>query len=963
MTNKESSTQRVFLGLDQPPLQSAARWLLETQREAGEFNFSDLLIILPGSRAMNRLLQLLVLQSGRVSQPFVPPSLTTIGQLPEYLYEAKKPFASELAMQAAWCRALQQTPSLEIERLFGSDVAVETKDWHPLAGLLSSLHQRLGNEAWSFENVVQEVQRGELGNEIKRWQSLQAIQKRYYSLLDDVGLWDRQAARNVAIQQGECRTDKHVIMLATADLNLGLRAMLAQLEKSPTVLIAAPEEWADRFDSFGSLKTKPWLEAKTEISDARIRIVDQPEDQAFAVGHYLSQLSGQFAADQITIGVPDEGVIPQIERTFTTLDIPCRNLRGQSLVKAAPVRMMLAVQGYLEIKSYDSFASLVRHPDMFQWLSERVGSSTWLSDLDRFQNDNLPDDILLDGKLPFGDPKRIGKGFVEGDAKSLERAERRAKSVQTLNQVHAHLVELVGPLSGSARVLAEWAKPWGNLLLEIYGLRAMDKEDPEDRRTVRACQAIYEVFSDEQQVPEAWQDDMSATDALELAIRSSADGRVASVADPLAVELVGWLDLPLDDAPVVVVTGMNDEFVPASENGHLFLPNSLCEKLGILDNNRRYARDAYALAVTDSVREHCLWVTGRRDIDGEPQKPSRLLFGSDSQTVARRAQAFFSYTGKADARYWLADPSQAPQEQQFVIPHPAEGHSLSDLTVTAFREYLKCPYRFYLSKVMRLEAVDDGLRELDARAFGNLAHDVLEEFGNSEVKDSRNAKEISEFLSSALDRWQRFRYRGSRLPAVRIQIEQLRYRFDRFAELQAERAREGWRIVAVEQYHEHPLMVDGLPFTIRGTIDRVDVNDQLGGRVAIWDYKTSDAGSSPRKTHYSKQKGWLDLQLPLYRYLASQINVLADYDLSVPDLGYIKLPKSIKEIQFEEANWNDQELSEADQHAFRIIRSLRKGIFWPPSQVPPIYSEEWAGICQDRVFEKWLSPKTIGGDS
>ena len=82
-----------------------------------------------------------------------------------------------------------------------------------------------------------------------------------------------------------------------------------------------------------------------------------------------------------------------------------------------------------------------------------------------------------------------------------------------------------------------------------------------------------------------------------------------------------------------------------------------------------------------------------------------------------------------------------------------------------------------------------------------------------------------------------------------------------------DQASDGWRIVAVEQYREHEMLVDGSPFTIRGTIDRVDVNEQLGGKIAIWDYKTSDAGKSPAAVHYSKSKGWTDLQLPLYRYL------------------------------------------------------------------------------------------------
>ena len=76
------------------------------------------------------------------------------------------------------------------------------------------------------------------------------------------------------------------------------------------------------------------------------------------------------------------------------------------------------------------------------------------------------------------------------------------------------------------------------------------------------------------------------------------------------------VDLALDDAPVLVVTGMNDENVPTSEIGHQFLPNELCKKLEILDNDRRFARDCYSLLVITSVREHYHLIAGRRDDQG-----------------------------------------------------------------------------------------------------------------------------------------------------------------------------------------------------------------------------------------------------------------------------------------------------------------------------------------------------------
>ena len=102
-----------------------------------------------------------------------------------------------------------------------------------------------------------------------------------------------------------------------------------------------------------------------------------------------------------------------------------------------------------------------------------------------------------------------------------------------------------------------------------------------------------------------------------------------------AVELLGWLELPTDTAPAVIVTSLNEGFVPKSLNSDLFLPNSLRRRLQINDNQRRYARDAYALSVLLASRDEVQLIVGRRDADGNPLFPSRLLFAADEQTIAQ----------------------------------------------------------------------------------------------------------------------------------------------------------------------------------------------------------------------------------------------------------------------------------------------------------------------------------------
>jgi hypothetical protein len=647
-------------------------------------------------------------------------------------------------------------------------------------------------------------------------------------------------------------------------------------------------------------------------------------------------------------------VLPQLERTFNALELPHRALAGRKLLETAPVKLMAACADYLREFRFDSLASLLRHPDLFQWLAEQVGSNRWLTDLDLFQNSNLPDIVELQLADPFGSPDEIRLQFDEHDPASKSRAERLAASIHTLNRVFQSLQQLLAPMQSKRQPIGRWAAPWRQVLLAIYGNRKLHKSDYTDRQTISACETMFQALDEQLSVPVSLQSKVTAIEGLDWALKAAAERRVVPPEKPNAIELAGWLDLALDDAPVMVVTGMNDEYVPTSERGHLFLPNELCKQLNILDNDRRFARDCYALSVITAVRDRYQLCLGRRNQNGDPLKPSRLLFTESPQISAKRAKAFFGYSGKVAAQYWLGAPEHCPVSQALPIPKPHVLKPIEQLTVTRFRDYLKCPYRFYLKHIMRLESVTDDYRELDAGMFGDLIHQCLEAFGRDSVCDTSHAGKIFKFLNAQLNEFVATRYPGPQLPAVEMQVQQIRLRFERFAEIQAQRRAEGWRIVSTEEMLEHDFDVDGRPFRIRGKIDRIDQHEATG-QVAVWDYKSSDKGEGPEEVHYMpRKKEWKDLQLPLYRYLLRELKILKGADLSTAITGFLLLPRRLEDIRFAATEWDEALYQSAAEVARDVIRKIRQSVFWPPNPQPPIYSEEFASICQDHVFEPFL---------
>jgi RecB family exonuclease len=266
------------------------------------------------------------------------------------------------------------------------------------------------------------------------------------------------------------------------------------------------------------------------------------------------------------------------------------------------------------------------------------------------------------------------------------------------------------------------------------------------------------------------------------------------------------------------------------------------------------------------------------------------------------------------------------------------------MRVTAFRDYLACPYRFYLRHVLRLDSLDDASVELDPAGFGSLAHEVLSDFGRSDFRDSTDAVRLSRFLTRRLEARTEERFGPSVLPAVRVQVDQLRSRLHAFADWQARRAAAGWRIEEAElDVPEATLMVDGEPMSISGRIDRIDFHPGENRRL-ILDYKTSERARTPEEAH-RKRDEWVDLQLPLYRLLLG-----GRPETGTVELGYLHLPKRTEEVGVSIATWSEEDLASADEKAREVVRQVREGNFWPKSDEPPPFSDAYRAICQDDLL-------------
>ncbi|MDR1958202.1 MAG: PD-(D/E)XK nuclease family protein [Planctomycetaceae bacterium] len=965
---------KVFFNWSKPFLPAVADYLMERyQKPEKTLDLSHVIVAVPGARAKRRLEELLFLKVEKTYPDWIPPNILTVGNFPELLYPQKVPMANDLVQQIAWVTAIRQLQKQDRKTLESLIPHLpHPDDWNGLlvyGQIFARLHLELAADGLKFQNVTDYCLEFNLPEEVDRWRTLAQLQEFYLNTLDALPLWDVQTARLVAVKEKECSTDSDIILAGLADLNQLQRKILSAVDGHVTSLIFAPPELEHLFDSFGCVNAKAWQEQKSDISDVFIRQADTPSDQATEVLRWLHELDGNYSPDEILIGVPDEEVVPLLSQQMEQSELTPRYAAGTPISQTPVFLLLDAVYNYLENKRFADFATLIRHPDVEHYLfqcykeknhqntedSETVNEvresffpdfSLLLTELDVYHQTHLP--LFIEEKWLLR-PKKESEELKasKGEDATEENTEDETHRYSLVQWAGGIITRFIGEFFADGhekRRLPDWIPPVRDFLLKIYPAKTFRTAYQDDHLRQKSLEEIRGIFDHFESLPEKIVPQMTALDLFSLLLRLLQNARIPPIPSGNDIELIGWLDLVLDDAPALAVTGLNDGIVPSSKTSDSFLPDTMRRRLGLEDNLKRYARDAYAVSAILHSRENVRLIFGKHSLNGDPLVPSRLFFAAEETTIAHRVKRFFKET-LTEPKPIFAGSITSGNQSLFKIPEPPqEPILLRQMRVTEFRDYLQCPYRYYLKHRLKLDWKEDADEELNAGAFGDLIHQTLKRFGQSSLKNETDFHVIERFLNEELEQVLLDYYGKSYRPVIAVQVEQARIRLAAFAREQAKWALTH-EILHVEynpdETGENIIEVDGLPVKIQGRIDRIDVHKETG-EYFLLDYKTSGEGDSPEKVH-QKSGEWVDLQLPLYRTIFSSSDL---EHLVTP--GFIVLPKDTQKTEFKIAGWTGQDYREADEVAQNVIRKIRHGDFWPPKFPPPKFSEIYSAICMDK---------------
>ena len=874
---------RHFHGWTLPALPAAVEILTaEWQRRErpGPLDLRDRLILVPTRHAGRRLRAELARVAAAQGTAVLSGAIVT----PEHLVPPPAqaaPDALVLALLAQRLRTQHDSlkallPAAQAEWSFAFALG--------LAGQLHDLRRQVNEADRACADLVPLAP----ANEQERWSDIARLEK---GLLKDVaalGLADPLQARREAGRRPPANPPfARIDALFIPDLSpLAARALETFADTCPVQLhILAPESEAGRFDAWGRPLPDRWENEPLPVAENQIHVFDQAPDETEAVAGRLLEAARSSRA--LAVCTPDPDNARALARRLQIDGFPLFLPNGIPLAATAPGRLLAAWLAFLRQPAYAAVAAFLRHPDAQDWLTLRLGldhANDLLSELDGCQAQHLPAtfDDLLQSAAQF--PLLL---------RALEELKRTATA------------------------------PLAAFLAELYDCRNPAPAAPPDPLFAEAAQGLAAlVQSTEECARRLRLDKGEAIDLLQAAL---AREQVFPRPNPAAPrETIGWLEVQWETAPAVLLADMREGVVPETHLGDAFLPDALRVRAGLPGNREALARDLYlACALLASRPPHGVrFLYSRRAANQDPQLPSRLLLACPDAELPARIALLFERPALRAPR--PADPARPVLK---VAPLAYSRDAIpSSLSVTDFSVYLACPFRFYLSRVLHMRAEDDQARELDAMGFGSLAHDALSLLKHHPALDDPGA--IQGLLLTELDRLARKRF-GLHPPlALVFQLDFLRQRLRAAAQVHADSVRAGWRIIAAEEKYEAEL--DGM--LLRARLDRVDrhVDD---GRIRILDYKTTDSGKTPFETHYRpKLQAWDDLQLPLYRYVYSQLHSQS----SAIAVGYFNLPKAAAETAIHElplASKNGADLySSAIAAARAVIAAIRAGTFWPPAK-------------------------------
>ncbi len=541
--------------------------------------------------------------------------------------------------------------------------------------------------------------------------------------------------------------------------------------------------------------------------------------------------------------------------------------------------------------------------------------------------DLLSKELLIvsgsDWETRLARPPRRSRPVENGETEADGRAAQLALLRSEVRALRASLRPLA-----EARGYAAFARAVRALIVREFIVVRDDA--PEWERDRRAVEALFAILDDLEAIPDReapWPGTREGAEGFSalLSAQRLFVGERGGMRKPGAVVLGDSVVLRGVTADRAIVLSVNEDAVPAQLEEDPLLPDDDREEINrgtrqpdlpdALSLRRRNAAEEkllFALPAA-SVREGIAFSVLRADAAGAARRPSRYLLhllsrfagpavfseeweAASGAVVERLPRSpFFALEGEGPRsaretalRAWRAgaEPDVAAgvpwgkvrgilsawaarSAGEGIFPGPGLRVRLpSSHSASALEELARCPYRYFLRRVVRLDPPEEPEEALalSPAELGEIAHDILRRLGR-DAAAGKGWGDVEAAARSEVDRFARENPTG--LPGLfRIRCRGVERDVARLAEWERRRQAErpGWRVDRVEEAFSLPA-APPLP-ALRGRVDRIDRGPV--GEARVIDYKYRDPARGEIPPDWIRHG--LSHQIPVYLAFAASLS-------------------------------------------------------------------------------------------
>lgn len=712
----------------------------------------------------------------------------------------------------------------------------------------------------------------------------------------------------------------HILLAGITEMPPCLSEALEKHPSQVTCLIAAPDSEAANFSPLG-IPLESWIARDLELP--LVSLATDPANQAEIALLAISDTSA--SSDEIALGCADEGASKALADTLTHNGWIAFDPAAAMPLPSLP-RWLTAWHEWLTEPNSRNLAALLCLPESGKLIPGKRPST--LLTINHLRDKNPTSDPQALRRLCQSSHSETGQAIASLLSQRTDFLSMDFASAISRHFSHLHL------------------------------------SDEESRKTTTAVSDFLSVAS-----PIFSKISRSHTFWLRILLSELPTPPAQPPANRV-IDIQGWLELLYEPGHHLIICGMNETFVPARSGGEPWLSESIRSSLSLTGDSARHARDTYLLHAMLEMRRKkgsTHLICAKTSSGNQPLLPSRLLLQVPRTHLVPAVKNLFRNTEPPEANLvWECDwkwqtPTSPPRER---------------LGVTSLRDYLACPFRYYLKNLTHMRTPEPERREMNARDFGTITHLVLEHWGKDpEARLITTPATLTLWLHEKLHQIILHQFGENPPLALRIQTASIRQRLAWFAEEQSTVASQGWEII----HTERKIAIPSGSLIISGMIDRIDRHRHTG-QIRVIDYKTGDVknietehrlkitASTHIPAHISPDtpplhtatdpKGkptpylWKNLQLPLYS-LAENLHSHSE----IPIPCYIHLGKTRPNIRF--STWDTfthHDIESARTCADWITSRIASHTFWPPSEKIPY--DDFSILSQGRPLEEAFSPPT-----